>query len=51
MPLTILEVRKVAKCYQDLEQYLQKYMKKKSALNKKQLMKIVNRYNYECIYN
>jgi len=51
MPLTIFEVRKVAKCYQDLEQYLQKYMKKKSALNKKQLMKIVNRYYYDCICN
>ena len=49
MPLTIFEVRRAADSYQNLEQYLQKYMKEKTALNKKQLMKIVNRYFYECI--
>ena len=55
MPLTIPEVQKEAQkgSYEDLELLLEKNSREKTALNKRQLLKIVNRYYYDlsCIYS
>lgn len=47
MPVTISDIRKQVKTKGNLEQYLRKYVKEKTALNRKQLWKIVNRYSFE----
>ena len=52
MPLTIHEVQSEAQrgSYEDFEQFLRKHAREKTALSKKQLMKIVNRYYYDTLY-
>ena len=52
MPLRIREIQAEAqkRCYEDFEQFLTKHVKMKTALNKNHLMKIVNRYYYDCLY-
>ena len=52
MPLSVPEIQLEAqrRCYEDFEQYLLKHAREKTALNKKQLMKIVNRYYYDTLY-
>ena len=51
MPLSIREVQLEARKgdYEELKEFLKKYVKKKTALNERQLLKIVNRYYYDAI--
>ena len=52
MPVTIHEVQLRAQrgSYEDFEQFLRKHTREKTALSKKQVMKIVNRYYYDTLY-